>query len=111
MVNNPNAAKAINDETDVAVGQAWSLHYHGEHGNAVQMFQQLVTNNPEHIDANFGYALSLKGAGKREQAAEAFRKTKALIDQELPKDAVVTEDNQRMLMLKRICDQHISTLQ
>jgi len=99
--------KASSDEVDVLVGKAWSQHYHGQHDSAIQAFQDIVQRWPEHIDANYGLGLSLKGAGRKQEAAEAFRKTKSLVDNALSGQ---TEVNSRFMMLSRMIDQHIATV-
>jgi Flp pilus assembly protein TadD len=94
-------------DVDTLVGQAWSYHYHGDNENAIKEFQRLVEKWPEHIDANYGLSLSLKAAGQKQQAGEAFRKTRALVE-----TARTTQDdeNARYTMLGRMIDQHLSSL-
>src|SRR5690242_3469259 len=99
--------KASSDEVDVLVGKAWSQHYRGEHESAVAAFQDIVQRWPEHIDANYGLALSLKGAGQNQQSADAFRKTQALVQNALTTQG---EGNSRYMMLSRMVEQQISFL-
>lgn len=99
--------KASSDEVDVLVGKAWSQHYHGQHDSAVQAFQDIVQRWPEHIDANYGLGLSLKGAGRKKEANEAFSKTKALISNALSGQ---TEVNSRYMMLSRMVDQQLASV-
>ena len=99
--------KASSDEVDVLVGKAWSQHFHGQHDNAIAAFQEIVQRWPEHIDANYGLGLSLKAGGQKQEAGEAFRKTKALIDSAL---AGQTEVNSRYMMLSRMVEQRLSDL-
>lgn len=108
MADSPNP-KIGSAEVDTLVGKAWSEHYHNQHDSAIQMFQQILEKWPEHIDANFGLSLSLKGAGKKDQAKLAFAKTKQLVDAEIARQG---EDslNPRFQMLSRMIEQHISTL-
>jgi Flp pilus assembly protein TadD len=94
-------------DVDTLVGQAWSHHYHGEHENAIKEFQRLVEKWPEHIDANYGLSLSLKAAGQKQQAGDAFRKTKALVDAALTTQG---DENARYTMLSRMIDQHLGSL-
>jgi Flp pilus assembly protein TadD len=94
-------------DVDTLVGQAWSQHYHGENESAIQAFRQLVAKWPEHIDANYGLSLSLKAAGQKQEAHEAFRKTKTLVD---AARATQSDENARYTMLARMIDQHLSTL-
>jgi lipopolysaccharide biosynthesis regulator YciM len=95
-------------ETDKAVSEAWALHYNGQHEAAVRAFQELVAANQEHIDANYGLALSLAGAGKRAESDAAFRLTKTYVEQTL--QTLEGEEAQRYVMLKRMIDQHLTRL-
>ncbi len=106
MANSPNQ-KIGSAEVDTLVGQAWSEHYHGHHESAVEMFKKILEKWPEHIDANYGLSLSLRGAGQKEAARDAFARTKQLVEAE---SAHQTDDNARFQMLSRMIDQHLSTL-
>jgi hypothetical protein len=101
-----NQAKASAD-VDTLVGQAWSKHYHGENEAAIQAFQDLVGKWPDHIDANYGLSLSLKAAGQKQAAGEAFQKTKTLVDAARTTQG---DENARYAMLSRMIDQHLSAL-
>lgn len=105
MQNSPT--QPARAEVDALVGQAWSQHYHGQNDNAVQQFRQIVEKYPDHIDANYGLALVLKKLGRKEEAGEAFRKTKQLVEAAgiAPKD-----DNARFQMLSRMVDQQLASL-
>ena len=94
-------------DVDTQVGQAWSQHFHGQNDEAIKSFQQILEKWPEHVDANFGLALTFKTAGQKQQAGDAFRKTKGLVESALKNQG---EDNVRYQMLTRIIDQHLSTL-
>jgi len=50
---------------------------------AIQSFKAILEKWPEHIDANYGLSLSLKGAGQKEEAKQAFARTKELVDSEI----------------------------
>ena len=96
-------------EADGLVGEAWTVHFHGQHEDAIRQFEQILQRWPDHIDANYGLALSLKYAGQKEKSAEAFRKTKALVEaaqSALQEDA----ESSRYQMLTRLCDQNIALL-
>jgi hypothetical protein len=99
--------RASSDEVDVLVGKAWSQHYRGEHESAVAAFQDIVQRWPEHIDANYGLGLALRGAGQNQQSADVFRKTKSLIQNALTSQG---EGNSRYMMLSRMVDQQLSFL-
>jgi Flp pilus assembly protein TadD len=108
MADSPNP-KIGAAEVDTLVGKAWSEHYHQNHDNAVQMFQQILEKWPEHIDANYGLALSLKGAGKKDAAKQSFGKAKQLVDGEIARQAEDAQ-NPRFQMLSRMIEQQLSTL-
>ena len=94
-------------DVDTLVGQAWSKHYHGDNDAAIKAFQELVDKWPEHIDANYGLSLSLKAAGQKQAASEAFKKTKTLVD---AARATQADENARYTMLSRMIDQQIVSL-
>ncbi len=74
---------------------------------AIQAFRELVEKWPEHIDANYGLSLSLKAAGQKQAASEAFQKTKTLVD---AARATQSDENARYTMLARMIDQQITSL-
>ena len=106
-----NGAKQPSNSTeaDGLVGEAWTKHYHGQNDDAIRQFEEILQRWPEHIDANYGLALSLKYAGQKEKSAAAFQKTKALIE---ALRAATTEDAEhpRYQMLERMCDQNVAML-
>ena len=106
-----NGAKQPTDSTeaDGLVGQAWAVHFHGQNDDAIRQFEQVLQRWPDHIDANYGLALTLKAAGQKEKSAEGFHKTKALVDaahEALHEDA----EHARYQMLSRMCEQQIAML-
>ncbi len=100
-------SKPSTADIDVLIGQAWSQHHHGQNEEAIQAFRQIVERWPEHIDAHYGLALSLGAAGQKQEAAEAFKKTRTFAEAAL---AVQDEDSARYLMLVRMIDQRLATL-
>ncbi len=106
MSNSPGN-NSTSADIDALVGQAWSQHYHGNNAEAIQEFRHLVERWPDHIDANYGLSLSLKTNGQKEEAAEAFKKTRALVENTL---ATQTDENSRFHMLKRMIDQHLASM-
>lgn len=94
-------------EFDNRVGQAWSQHYRKQYDAAIEQFRRLIDEWPDHIDANYGLALSLKMAGQKEKAAEQFAKTKQYVEAERSK---VNGDTARFDMLSRMIEQQIATL-
>ncbi len=106
-----NGAKQPTDSTeaDGLVGLAWIAHYKGQNDDAIRQYEQILQRWPDHIDANYGLALALKTDGQKEKSAEAFRKTKALVD---AAHAASHEDAEhpRFQMLSRMCEQQLAML-
>src|SRR5262249_53571451 len=107
MANNPNQ-KVGSNEIDTLVGQAWSQHYHGENDAAINAFKGLVERATDHIDANFGLALSLKKAGRKDEAVAAFNKAKGLVQANNVGDDA--DANAKNSMLLRMIEQHLASL-
>src|SRR5260221_1135105 len=106
-----NGAKqpADSTEADDLVGLAWIAHYKGQNDDAILQYEQVLQRWPDHIDANYGLALTLKSAGQKEKSAEVFRKAKALIEamqSSLHEDA----EHPRYQMLSRLVDQNLALL-
>jgi Flp pilus assembly protein TadD len=101
------ASSSLSNNVDEQVGQAWTKHYKGDHQAAITAFKTLVGSNPNHIDARFGYALSLKSAGQSAEALEHFSTARELIQKELTN---VADENARFRMLLAIVDQHLGQL-
>ncbi len=106
MTNSPGNS-ATSADIDALVGQAWSQHYRGNDAEAIQEFRHLVERWPDHIDANYGLSLALKTNGQKEEAADAFKKTRALVETALETQ---TDENSRFHMLKRMIDQHLASM-
>jgi tetratricopeptide (TPR) repeat protein len=95
-------------EADALVGEAWTAHYHGQNDDAIRKFEDVLQRWPDHIDANYGLALTLRTVGQKEKSVERFRKTKALLEAALA--AEPDEVNARYVMLSRFCDQNIAMI-
>ena len=95
------------NELDVKIGAAWQAHYNGQHAAAVEQFNQIVADNPDHIDANWGLGLSARKAGDSETALQAFTKARDLIVAELASDP---EDYERFIMLERMVKQQVEQM-
>ena len=106
MADTPNQ-KVGSNEVDALVGQAWSLHFHGQNDGAIQAFRDIITRWPDHIDANYGLALTLKKGGQKAESVEAFNRAKSLIQAAGGKS---DDENARMQMLIRMIDQHLAMM-
>jgi len=94
-------------EISVQVGAAWSQHYQGKVSEALSQFEQIVARAPEHLDANFGLALCLKTAARKQAAIEAFTKTKDLAQKQKTDD---DDEGVRNRMIARMVDQQLAIL-
>lgn len=95
------------DEVNTKVGEAWKAHYAGNNAAAIEAFQQVVEQAPEHIDAYWGLGLSYRKAGDKKNALHAFEKVKDLVSLELDRDP---EDYERFFMLRRMAIQQIEQI-
>jgi thioredoxin-like negative regulator of GroEL len=102
-----NNAASSSGDIDTLVGQAWSQHYQGQNDNALKMFQDLVDKWPDHIDANYGLALTLRALGQKEKSSETFHKTKQLVEVALNNQG---QESARFQMLSRMIDQQLKLI-
>ncbi|HRE49759.1 MAG TPA: hypothetical protein PLD47_18695 [Aggregatilineales bacterium] len=107
MYNKPKTGIREFTDFDLRVGQAWSLHIRKNYGEAVEAYRKLLDEWGDHIDANFGLALTYKGMGQASKAAEAFRKTESLIRAEIGKTA---DEHSRFPMLLKLVTQHLAEI-
>lgn len=106
MTNKPRTSA---DSLDAQVGQAWSYHYKRQNDLALAEFQKLAEQDPAHIDANYGLALTLAALGQKERAAEIFKRTAELVTVKLDAQQPEDEDS-RYRMLSRMIEQQIEAL-
>jgi len=71
------------------------------------MFQQILVNAPDHVDANWGLALSYRKVGDRDRALSVFEKVRELVQTRLTTDS---EDRARFVMLARMVAQQIEQM-
>ncbi len=100
--------KSGTSEVDMQIGQAWSLHFKAQHQDAVKSFGEIVRRWPENIDANYGLALSLRGAGQKAEAAKVFATTKSLVE---TARANQSSDESRLMMISRMIEQQLVLVQ
>lgn len=94
-------------EFDAKIGVAWKAHYSGQHKEAIEQFKTLVGQAPDHIDANWGLALSYRKSGEKDNALQVFQKVRDLVTRELEAHP---ENNERFFMLKRMVIQQIEQI-
>ncbi len=94
-------------DIDARVGDAWAVLEAGDYQTAVAQFEQLVAENPDHIDAQWGLGLAYRRAGNTEGALRAFERVKAMVEAEL---AEHPEEHGRWFILNRMVHQQIEQL-
>ena len=92
---------------DARIGAAWEALHAGDHRTAIAEFEQLVAEDPDHIDAQWGLGLAYRHAGDFGNALRAFEQVKALVDAEL---AQHPEEHGRWFILNRMVQQQIEQL-
>ncbi len=91
-------------EIDAQIGEAWRSHYTGQNEVAIEKFSQILSETPDHIDANWGIGLAYRKSGEKEKALQAFQKVIDLISEVLDASP---EDRERFFMLRRMAQQQI----
>ena len=92
---------------DARIGVAWEALQAGDHQAAIAEFEQLVAENPEHIDAQWGLGLAYRHAGDFANARRAFEKVKALVEAEITQHP---QEHGRWFILNRMVQQQIEQL-
>jgi tetratricopeptide (TPR) repeat protein len=95
-----------NENNAVQLGRAWALHREGRNELAIDEFNQLLREAPNHIDALYGLALAQRSAHLNEAAKQAFERCLALVNQALEQNP--GED--RYEMLQRFIHQRLAEL-
>lgn len=94
-------------EINSRIGQAWKMYYTGKNEAAIEQFAQILAEAPDHIDANWGIALSYRKAGDREKSLQAFQTVADLIAKTAESDP---ENKERFFMLQRMAKQQIEQM-
>lgn len=55
------------------VGQAWANLRSGQSDQAVSLFDGIIQNNPQNVDAYYGLGLAQKALGNKQRSIEAFQ--------------------------------------
>lgn len=95
------------NDVGVKLGEAWQAHYDGQQEVAIERFQAIVAEAPDHIDANWGLGLSYRKVGDAENALLVFRKVQELVESALEAN---TGNYERFFMLKRMVSQQIDQM-
>lgn len=56
------------------IGEAWRMHREGNNDKAISIFQEIIKNAPENVDAYYGLGLAYKATKDMASAADAFQK-------------------------------------
>lgn len=110
--------------TDEKIGEAWRLHREGKNSAAVRIFEEILNRTPDHIDANYGLGLAMRGEGNAEGAMKHFKraqelsnnalnavKTASSVDGHVGGNDLDTYDDDRYMMLVRMTGQRITELE
>lgn len=102
-----NVTRSDLAEFDGRVGKAMDQHIRRQYDQAIDLYRQLLEEWPDHLDANYGLALSYKASGRKPEAVDAFKKTRAFVEAEMGK---ATGETARFQMLVRMIDQQLNQL-
>jgi len=91
------------------VKQAWKDHYAHRNEEALAAFEKVVGQDPEHIDAQYGLALTLVALGQSVRAVEVFKHVAQLVDTQIRQQPADDEDA-RYRMLARMVNQQLEFL-
>lgn len=106
--------------TTERVGRAWRAHRDGNNADAIRLFEEVISGNPENVDAHYGLGLAHKADGNSSASIAAFQKALGFAQQAL--DAVQTTshieghhgandldstDDDRFMMLTRMLKQRL----
>ncbi len=91
------------------VKQAWKDHYQRRNEQALAAFENVVKQDPAHIDAQYGLALTLAALGQGTRATEVFHQVAQLVDAQIRQQPDDDEDA-RYRMLARMITQQLEML-
>lgn len=109
--------------TEERVGEAWRLHRSNDHDAAIDIFKDILSKNPDNVDAQYGLGLGLRAKGDKSGAIAAFQHSLKLARKAL--DAVKFEssveghhgnnnlgsyEDDRYMMLSRMINQRLFEL-
>ena len=110
MSTNPSTSSTI---TSTSLGDqlklAWTAHTKKDNNQALRLFQTIVEQDPTHIDASYGYGLTLVAAGQYERAEQVFNRAAELVTTRMGQQADNDEDS-RYRMLSRMIAQQLEGL-
>ena len=109
-----------NMHTEERIGEAWKQHRMGNNDSAIDIFRDILSKRPGHLDALYGLGLAQRAKGDVDSAVESFNKAMQLAKEALnavDKTSVVdghsgtndldTYEDDRFLMLQRMISQRL----
>ena len=90
----------------VQLGRAWALHREGRNELAIDEYNQLLRETPDHIDALYGLALAQRSAQLIDDARQTFERCLTLVNEAL--DQNPGED--RYEMMQRLIQQRLAEI-
>ncbi|MEM9950618.1 MAG: hypothetical protein AAF846_03375 [Chloroflexota bacterium] len=110
--------------TEERIGEAWKQHRMGNNGQAIDIFKDILSKRPDHIDALYGLGLAQRADGLLDDATESFNKAALLAKETLEavdKTSAVdghqgnndldTYEDDRYLMLTRMIQQRLEEIE
>lgn len=110
--------------TEERIGEAWKQHRMGDNDSAMEIFKDILSKRPGHLDALYGLGLAQRASGNADGAVESFNKAMQLADEALSavdKTSIVdghsgtndleTYEDDRFLMLQRMISQRLEELE
>lgn len=100
------------------IGSAWRLHRDGGNQDAIRMFEEIIRDRPDSVDAHYGLGLAQKALGDDSAAAGAFQQALDLVEATQSADAFEAEaagpadangpnSEDRYMMLTRMLKQRL----
>jgi tetratricopeptide (TPR) repeat protein len=97
--------KVVEDPFADEVSAAWQLHLASKNEQALARFDEVLRQDPDHMDALYGKGLALKKLGRKDKAVAAFQRVLDLLD------TIRADMPGRSSMLERLSKRHIQWLQ
>lgn len=107
---------AVN-EISKLIGDAWELLLKGDQAAAQRLFEDILKQDAEDVDANYGLGLAKRASGDKVGARLAFERSQSLAKSALDylrahrdTNDYSTTKNDRNMMLLRMIEQRIAEL-
>ncbi|MGJ3239948.1 MAG: tetratricopeptide repeat protein [Anaerolineae bacterium] len=109
--------------TEERIGEAWKQHRMGNNVDAIDIFKDILSKRPDHLDALYGLGLAQRAHGSNDDAVASFNKALQLTNdalqavektsnvegQRVANDLDSYEDD-RFLMLQHMISQRLEEL-